>query len=70
MVKLKNRGVIWMTLKDLLFALRIIELLRAVEVSLIRLKHGKKGDKVQFSGVRVTVDGVRYEIRGEIVRLD
>jgi hypothetical protein len=59
-----------MTLKDLLFALRIIELLRAVEVALIRLKFGKKGDKVKFSGVRVTVDGVRYEISGEIVRLD
>jgi hypothetical protein len=59
-----------MTLKDLLFALRIIELLRAVEVALIRLKYGQKGDKVQFSGVRVTFDGVRYEIKGEIVRLD
>jgi hypothetical protein len=59
-----------MSLKDLLFALRIIELLRAVEVALIRLKYGKKGDKALFSGVRVIVDGVRYEINGEIVRLD
>jgi len=53
-----------------LFAMRIIELLRAVEVALIRLKYGKKGDKALFSGVRITVDGVRYEIKGEIVRLD
>jgi hypothetical protein len=59
-----------MSLKDLLFALRVRELLRAVEVALIRLKHGKKGDKALFSGVRVTMDGVRYEINGEIVRLD
>jgi hypothetical protein len=59
-----------MTLKDLLFALLVRELLRAVEVALIRLKYGKKGDQAAFSGVRITIDGVRYEVRGVIERLD
>jgi len=59
-----------MTLKDLMFALRILNLLHAVEVCLIRLKHGKKGDQVAFSGVRITIDGVRYEVKGVIERLD
>jgi len=59
-----------MRLKDLLFALKIIELIRAIEVACIRLKLGKKGDQAAFSGIRFEVDGVRYEVRGVIERLD
>jgi len=59
-----------MSLKDLLFAFKVIDLLRAVHVGIIRLKLGKKGDQVAFSGVRIKIDGVRYEIKGVIERLD
>jgi hypothetical protein len=59
-----------MRLKDLLFAMKIIELIRAIEVAYLRLKFGKKGDQAAFSGIRFTIDGVRYEVRGVIERLD
>lgn len=59
-----------MSLKDLITLLRFIELIRAVHVGILRLKLGQKGDKVAFSGVRLKVDGVKVEIRGEIIRLE
>ncbi|MFN3420879.1 MAG: hypothetical protein ACK40X_04040 [Armatimonadota bacterium] len=59
-----------MTLKELILALRFINLVRAVYVGILRLKYGQVGDKVQFSGVRLRVDGVTVEIRGEIVRIE
>ncbi|MEM1553252.1 MAG: hypothetical protein QXH03_11395 [Candidatus Bathyarchaeia archaeon] len=59
-----------MKLTDLFRAIRFIQLLHAVEVGLIRLKFGKKGDSVSFSGIVVQYEGKRYEIKGVIVRLD
>ena len=57
-------------IKALRLALKFLTLLTAVDVAIRRLKYGQKGDSVAFSGIRVKVDGVHYEIRGEIVRLD
>jgi len=57
-------------LKDLLFALKVINLIRIIEIAVLGLKSGKKGDLVAFSGVRITIDGVTYEIKGIIERLD
>lgn len=59
-----------MKLTDLFRAMRFLQLLHAVEVGLIRLKCGKKGDSVAFSGIVVQYEGKRYEIKGVIVRLD
>jgi hypothetical protein len=59
-----------MRLKDLLFALKVTELIRAIEIAYLRLKLGKKGDQAAFSCIRFTIDGVRYEVRGVIERLD
>ncbi|MFN3421604.1 MAG: hypothetical protein ACK40X_07775 [Armatimonadota bacterium] len=59
-----------MSLKELILALRFINLVRAVYVGILRLKYGQVGEKVQFSGVRLKVDGVLVEIRGEIVRIE
>jgi len=56
--------------KALRLALRFLSLLIAVDVAVRMLKYGQKGDSVAFSGIRVKVDGVTYEIKGEIVRLD
>lgn len=63
-------GVIEVKLSDIFKAIRFVNLIRAVEVGIIRLKMGKKGDSVAFSGVIVHLDGVRYEVKGVIVRLD
>jgi len=59
-----------MSLKDLMFALKIMSLIQAIHVAYLRLKYGKKGDTAVFSGVRFTIDGVRYEVKGVIERLD
>lgn len=59
-----------MSIRDILTALKFIELARAVYVGILRLKLGQPGDRVVFSGVKLKVDGVKVEIRGEIIRLE
>jgi len=59
-----------MTLKDLFRLVKFIRLIDAVFAGIVTLKSGKAGDAVAFSGVRLKVDGVTYEVKGVIVRLD
>ncbi len=59
-----------MKLTDLFRAMRFLQLLYTIDVGLRRLKSGKKGDSVAFSGVVIHFEGKRYEIKGVIVRLD
>lgn len=59
-----------MSIRDILTALKFIELTRAVYVGILRLKLGQKGDRVVFSGIKLKVDGINVEIRGEIIRLE
>lgn len=59
-----------MTLKDLYLAFKFLKLLNAVYIGVLKLKHSGVGDKVYFSGVRLKVDNMLVEIRGEIVRLE
>jgi hypothetical protein len=57
-------------LKDILRALKFIELVRAIYVGVLRLKFGQVGESVAFSGVRVKIDGITVEIRGVITRIE
>lgn len=50
--------------------LKLAKLVDTIYVGLIRLKNSKRGDSVTFSGVVVKFEGIRYEIRGIIIRLD
>lgn len=59
-----------MSIRDILTALKFVELVRVVYVGVLRLKLGKPGERVVFSGVKLKVDGVKVEIRGEIIRLE